>query len=60
MRNFIYCMLAICFVLTSSFAQKDALRPMTVDDELNMVRIRNVLISPDGKQVFYSKSELDS
>jgi dipeptidyl aminopeptidase/acylaminoacyl peptidase len=46
-------------LLTSAFAQKDALRPFTVDDDLNMVLIGDVLISPDGKQVFYSKSELD-
>jgi dipeptidyl aminopeptidase/acylaminoacyl peptidase len=59
MRTFNYCILAICFLLTSAFAQKDALRPFTVDDDLNMVRIGDVLISPDGKQVFYSKSELE-
>ena len=34
-------------------------RPFTVDDELNMVRIGSVLMSPDGRQVFYSKTELD-
>jgi dipeptidyl aminopeptidase/acylaminoacyl peptidase len=59
MKTFICCILAICLLLTSAFAQKDALRPFTVDDELNSVRIGDVLISPDGKQVFYSKSELD-
>jgi dipeptidyl aminopeptidase/acylaminoacyl peptidase len=32
---------------------------MTVDDGLNMVRIEDVLMSPDGELVFYSKSELD-
>ncbi len=31
---------------------------MTVDDALNMVRLRNVRMSPDGKWVFFSKSEL--
>ena len=34
-------------------------RPMTVDDALNIIQIRNPLISPDGKWVFYSQSELD-
>ena len=27
---------------------------MTVDDALNMVRIGNVMMSPDGENVFYS------
>ena len=35
-----------------------AKRPMTVDDSLNIVSVGDVLISPDGKQVFYSKSEM--
>lgn len=34
-------------------------RPFTVDDKLNMIRIGSVLMSPDGRQVFYSKTELD-
>ena len=32
---------------------------MTVDDALNMVRVQNVTMSPDGAWVFYSQSELD-
>ena len=32
---------------------------MTVDDDLNMVRLGDVLMSPDGEWVFYSESELD-
>jgi len=32
---------------------------MTVDDALNMLRLGNVQMSPDGKWVFFSKSELD-
>jgi len=32
---------------------------MTVDDQLNMVGVGNVLMSPGGEWVFYSKSELD-
>ncbi len=35
-----------------------AKRPMTVDDQLNIVKVGDVLISPDGEQVFYSKTEL--
>jgi dipeptidyl aminopeptidase/acylaminoacyl peptidase len=34
-------------------------RPMTSDDALNMVRVGGALISPDGKWVFYSRSELE-
>jgi len=34
-------------------------RPLTVDDALNMVRLGDVQMSPDGKWVFFSKSELD-
>ena len=40
-------------------AQNQERRPMTTDDGLNMVRVSNALISPDGEWVFYSKSELD-
>ena len=35
-----------------------AKRPMTVDDTLNVVSVGDALISPDGKHVFYSKTEL--
>ena len=34
-------------------------RPMTVDDGLNMVRVGNAVMSPDGKWVLFSKTELD-
>jgi dipeptidyl aminopeptidase/acylaminoacyl peptidase len=40
-------------------ADEKTQRPMTVDDALNMVRVGDVLISPDGQWVFFSKSELD-
>jgi dipeptidyl aminopeptidase/acylaminoacyl peptidase len=45
------------FVLLNANAQTK--RSFTVDDELNMVRIGSALMSPDGRQVFYSKTELD-
>ena len=32
---------------------------MTVDDAMNMVRIENVRMSPDGESVFFSESHLD-
>lgn len=34
-------------------------RPMTTDDGLDMVRVGDALLSPDGAWVFYSLSELD-
>jgi len=55
--------ITILFCLTLIFslvsAQEAKLRPMTVDDALNMVRLQDVHLSPDGKWVFFSKSELD-
>ncbi len=32
---------------------------MTVDDALNMIRIADVIMAPDGEWVFFSESELD-
>jgi dipeptidyl aminopeptidase/acylaminoacyl peptidase len=32
---------------------------MTADDVLNTVRLKNVLLSPDGKKVFYATEKLD-
>ena len=34
-------------------------RPLTIDDALEMVRLDEVLISPDGERVFYSEQHLD-
>jgi len=49
----------ILFIFSSlSYAAQDK-RPMTVDDALNMVRVGNVMMSPDGEWIFFSKSELD-
>lgn len=52
-------MVLIFFCLSTLGAQEENRRPLTVDDALNMVRLGNVRISPDGKWVFFSKSELD-
>jgi dipeptidyl aminopeptidase/acylaminoacyl peptidase len=46
-------------ILGSLYSQNDQLRSMTIDDSLNMVRLDDVQMSPDGKLVFFSKSELD-
>ncbi len=42
------------------FGQENLCRPMTTDDALNIVRIGNGLISPDGNTVFFLKTELDT
>lgn len=36
-----------------------ARRAMTVDDAMSMVRVSNVLLSPDGRSVFYTERTLD-
>ena len=59
MRSPIFALISSMFTATGLFAQGVARRDMTVDDALNMVRIENVLMSPDGKWAFFSKSELD-
>ncbi|MFC1791118.1 S9 family peptidase [Gemmatimonadota bacterium] len=46
-------------VFFSAGLQAQELRPMTTDDGLDMVRVGNALMSPDGEWVFYSKSELE-
>jgi dipeptidyl aminopeptidase/acylaminoacyl peptidase len=55
-------LLIACFLLAPAFqgfSQEAEKRPMTVDDALDMVRVGDALISPDGEWVFFSKSELD-
>ncbi len=59
MRKILLGLIPSLLVTTSLFAQGALRRPMTVDDSLDMVRIENVLMSPDGRWVFYSASELD-
>lgn len=53
--TFIFIALLLSSLLSAGAQTK---RPFTVDDELNMVRIDSVLMSPDGRQVFYGKTEL--
>jgi dipeptidyl aminopeptidase/acylaminoacyl peptidase len=48
-------LLAVALPVTTA-AQE--LRPMTTDDGLDMVRVGNPLMSPDGEWVFFSKSVL--
>lgn len=50
-------LLCLNFVVAANGALA-AKRPMTVDDALNLVNVGDALISPDGKHVFYSKTEL--
>ena len=45
--------------VTLCFGQDQPLRPMTVDDILDMVRVGGGILSPDGAYVLYSTSELD-
>lgn len=59
MRKAIFAIVTCLFTAASLFAQGVVRRPMTVDDAMNMIRIQDVLMSPDGKWVFFSKSELD-
>jgi len=58
-KKFIISWVLIFLILGSIYSQKDQLRPMTIDDSLNMLRLDDVQMSPDGKLVFFSKSELD-
>ena len=45
-------------LLTVSAASAQERRAPTVDDLLNLVQVSNAEISPDGRQVIYTKSEL--
>jgi len=59
MKSF-WCAVAVLgFAAEAVVAQSPTLRPMTVDDGLRMVQVGEGLISPDGKSVLYSTSELD-
>lgn len=59
-RIFLATVTMVLFIFTSLLPAEDVKRrAMTVDDALNMVRIGDVTLSPDGKWVFFSKAELD-
>jgi dipeptidyl aminopeptidase/acylaminoacyl peptidase len=51
-------LLLTLLVLVTTAAQETR-RPMTVDDALDLKSVGNALLSPDGRSVFYSQSELD-
>ena len=59
MKKIILSWVLFLFCLNILYSQDANLRPMTVDDALNMVRLGDVRISPGGKWIFFSKSELD-
>lgn len=50
--------LLLAAVLAAPLAAQER-RPMTTDDVLDMVRVGDALMSPDGSWVLFSKSELD-
>jgi len=59
MKKFMVACLLIFSSVVFITAQEKERRPMTTDDALNMVRVGQSVMSPDGKWVFFSKSELD-
>jgi dipeptidyl aminopeptidase/acylaminoacyl peptidase len=52
------CVVVFLFAITFAYAQ-DAKRPITVDDFFEMKTVRNPQISPDGKWIAYTVSEMD-
>jgi len=59
MKKIKFAGIILLFVMMTSVIHAQEKRPMTVDDALNMVRVGNPLISPDGKWVLFSQSELN-
>ena len=59
MKKISLIVLFFVYPFSGVLAQQTEQRPMTVDDGLNMVRVGDALMSPDGEWVFFSKSELD-
>jgi len=59
MKKIILSLVILFFCLSILYSQDAKMRPMTVDDGLNMVRLGDVRMSPDGNLIFFSKSELD-
>jgi dipeptidyl aminopeptidase/acylaminoacyl peptidase len=56
-KTLLLLLVALMAVTTSS--TDTAKRPMTVDDALNIVEIKNVRLSPDGTKIFYAKETLN-
>jgi len=56
-KAFLFFLLVI-ITLTFIWANTDK-RPLTVDDYLNIVTVRDVQLSPDGTRVFYGFKKLD-
>jgi dipeptidyl aminopeptidase/acylaminoacyl peptidase len=48
----------VVFALVAASANAQERRPPTIDDLLNLVQVSSAEISPDGRQVIYSKSEI--
>lgn len=59
MKKLIVTCVLVLFAVSFAAAEEKGRRPMTTDDALNMVRVGRGLMSPDGKWVLFSKSELD-
>ena len=53
------CIICSCLLFGLIQRESSAQRPMTVDDSLKIVSVGNVLLSPDGLNVFYSLGKLD-
>jgi dipeptidyl aminopeptidase/acylaminoacyl peptidase len=58
-RTLAPCFVILVLMVPSGGAQETTRRPMTVDDGLDMIQVSNPQISPDGKWVLFSRSELD-
>ena len=50
---------ALLFTAASGLSQQTARRAMTVDDVLNMTGVSDPEISPDGKWIVFTRSDLD-
>jgi dipeptidyl aminopeptidase/acylaminoacyl peptidase len=59
MRFYLLSVILCLSLVANGVAQQEERRPMTTDDGLDMVQLGDVLMSPDGRSVFFSKSELD-
>ncbi len=59
MKKTVIFILTMALTLSAGSIQAQEKKPFTADDALNMVRVGNPLISPDGKWVLYSQSELN-